>query len=396
MAGFNDENDIIWHVGVFDAHCHPTDIMASTENIASMKARALTIMATRSQDQKLVEDTARRYFIDNVTENFLDGQDVARRVLPAFGWHPWFSHELHDDRELKDELDALKHYKSVLVPEPEDLSFINALPRPTPLTQYLGETEQRLKDFPLALVGEVGLDSAFRLPNLPAPKGSADERRDKSGGSTEEYTGGSREGRPLTPFRVNMEHQKVILRAQLDLAAKMNRAVSLHSVQAHGVVFDLVQTLWKGHEKPSKRERKKLQTTRSTAPVEKDSSGMSNDETVVVRNLPYPPRICMHSYSGPPDALKQFFNPKVPTDFYFSFSAAINFSSSHKSTDKVTNVIKLVPDDRILIESDLHCAGETMDGLLKDIILKVCDIKQWPLEEGANRLKQNWMKFAFG
>ena len=104
----------------------------------------------------------------------------------------------------------------------------------------------------------------------------------------------------------------------------------------------------------------------------------------------------MHSYSGPPDALKQFFNPKVPTDFYFSFSTAINFPDSRVSTDKATRVIELVPDDRILIESDLHCAGETMDGLLQDIILRVCDIKQWPLAEGAERLKQNWIKFAFG
>lgn len=352
-------------------------------------------MATRSQDQKLVEDTARRYLLNEATETLLQGKDRSRLVLPAFGWHPWFSHELHDDRQSTDDLDVSKHYKSVLDPEPQDLDFIKALPSPTPLTQYLAETERRLKDFPLALIGEVGLDRAFRLPDLPAPKGSAEERSDKSGGSAEEYTGGSREGRPLTPFRVSLEHQKVILRAQLDLAARMNRAVSLHSVQAHGVVFDLIQSMWKGHEKPSKRERKKLQTAQSHTYPDTSSSETGKGEAIE-RHLPYPPRICMHSYSGPPDALKQFFNPKVPTDFYFSFSTAINFSDSHASTDKVTSVIKLVPDDRILIESDLHCAGERMDDLLKDIVLRVCGIKQWPLEKGANQLKQNWMKFAFG
>lgn len=394
MAGVKDEADTIWDIGVFDAHCHPTDIMASTEDIASMKARALTIMATRSQDQKLVEDTARKYLIENVSKD-LSGCDVTQVVLPAFGWHPWFSHELHDDRESNDEIDAVKHYKSVLAPEPEDLSFINALPSPTSLAQYLNDTEQRLKEFPLALVGEVGLDRAFRLPDLPTPRGPTEERREKSGGSTEEYTAGSREGRPLSPFRVNMEHQKVILRAQLDLAAKTNRAVSLHSVQAHGVVFDLLQAMWKGHENPSKREKKKLQTIKQDAQRADPSSELSKYQKSK-DHLPYPPRVCMHSYSGPPDALKQFFNPKVPTDFYFSFSTAINFPDSRASTDKATKVIELVPDDRILIESDLHCAGEMMDGLLKDIVLKVCDIKQWPLAEGAERLKQNWMKFAFG
>lgn len=394
MAEVKDKAELIWDVGVFDAHCHPTDIMASTANIASMKARILTIMATRSQDQMLVEDTARKYLIDDASEN-VSARAVCHGVLPAFGWHPWFSHELHDDRESNGQVDSVKHYKYVLVPEPDDLSFINALPSPTSLTQYLKDTEQRLKDFPLALVGEVGLDRSFRLPNLPAPSGSAEEKRDKSGGSTDEYTAGSREGRPLTPFRVNLEHQKVILRAQLDLAARMDRAVSLHSVQAHGVVFDLLQTMWKGHEKPSKRERKKLHIPGQNAQLVNVSSEVDKD-LEAKKHLPYPPRVCMHSYSGPPEALKQFFGPKVPTDFYFSFSTAINFPDSRASADKAANVIKLVPDDRILIESDLHCAGERMDDLLKEIVLKVCDIKQWPLAEGAERLKQNWMKFAFG
>ena len=340
-----------------------------------------------------MEDTARKYVIDKVSKDF-SGPGVTV-VVPAFGWHPWFSHEVYDDRESKGQMDAVEHYKSVLTPGPEDLSFLNALPLPTSLTRYLTETEQRLLNSPLALVGEVGLDRAFRLPELPSPKGPAGERSGKSGGSAEEYTAGSREGRPLSPFRVNMEHQKMILRAQLDLAAKMNRAVSLHSVQAHGVVFDLLRDMWKGHEKPSKREKKKLQTVEQGAQRGDASAGLSEGHKSQ-DHLPYPPRVCMHSYSGPPDALKQFFNPKVPTDFYFSFSTAINFPDSRVSTDKATRVIELVPDDRILIESDLHCAGETMDGLLQDIILRVCDIKQWPLAEGAERLKQNWIKFAFG
>ena len=386
----DEDAEVVWNVGVFDAHCHPTDIMASTADIAKMKARVLTVMSTRSQDQKLVQCTAQKYPIAN-KEDF--SQQGVSHVVPAFGWHPWMSHELYDDRGSDTELDVVEHYKSVLVPPPEDLDFLKALPPPTSISQYLRETEARLVEFPLALVGEVGLDRAFRLPDGPAPKGSAEERSHKSGGSLEEYTGGSREGRPLSPYRVSMEHQKAVLRAQLDLAAKTSRAVSLHSVQAHGVVFDLIQGMWKGHEKPSKRQTKRRQSVTNTHASEFEGNV---NEDQAKQSLPYPPRICMHSYSGPPDALKQFLNPKVPTDFYFSFSTAINFNDSHGSAEKVISVIKQVPDDRILIESDLHCAGELMDSLLKEIVLKVCEIKEWSLSNGAERLKQNWIKFIFG
>ena len=386
--------EVVREIGLFDAHCHPTDIMSETNKIGRMNAKALTIMATRDQDQDLVRQTAEHYRITH--PNDLVENPDKRYVVPAFGWHPWFSYQIYDDQgdQSESKIDAKTHYRSVLTPIPEDDEFLDSLPAPRSLTACIRKLEERLEKFPLALVGEIGLDRSFRVPFgpfqcPPAPDEKSGNALMKVGGSKQgEHTPGSREGRPLTPYRVSIDHQKIVLKAQLQVAAKYQRAVSVHSVATHGVVFDLLQSLWKGNEKPSKSALKKQK---------KDTNYVANaeEEKTADKELPgYPQRICLHSYSGPPDALKQFLGPRVPADLYFSFSELINFGS-HNS-NKAIEVIRAIPDDKILIESDLHCAGKKMDEILEDIFQRVCEIKGWKYKHGAKQLRKNWHDFIFG
>jgi Tat protein secretion system quality control protein TatD with DNase activity len=363
-----------WDIGVYDAHCHPTDTMASVADIPQMKATTLTIMATRGEDQDLVQQTAM---------SLVKSEQSPERAIPCFGWHPWFSHQIVDDTDANTAQQKEDHYMAVLSPPPtEDKSFINALLTPKPLSELIAETKARLQSCPNALVGEVGLDKAFRLPGIWSPV----ELENRDG----QVTPGSREGRRLSPYKVKLDHQRTVLKAQLQLAGEMDRAVSMHSVQAHGAVFDTLKELWKGHERVvlSRRKRDKQQDAEGAVSEDEASAPDSTSPP------PFPPRICMHSYSGPVEPIRQFLHPSNPSDVYFSFSSLINFSGA--PARKITDVIKALPDDRILIESDLHTAGPQMDDLLEDVARQICKLRGWELRHGVQVLADNWQRFVFG
>jgi len=414
-----------WHIGAFDAHCHPTDTMSSIASIPSMKAHALTIMATRSQDQHLVDEVARDLGIQGPESlpGAASGADTTTtrdgprsKVIPAFGWHPWFSYQIYDDRKEgpstfhpeahAGSVEAAKkaHYEAVLQPTPsEDTEFIASLPTPAPLSQFIEETRSNLEAHPYALVGEVGLDKALRIPQQ-WPSSSASSSSPSS--RDENLTPGGREGRPLSPYRVQMQHQQAILEAQLRLAGEKGRAVSIHGVQAHGVLFESVSKCWKGHEREyvSKRKRKM-----DAAPApESDSEDESKDQhdsqrkqnqgqahQAVAESKPFPPRICLHSFSGSVELLNQWLHPTNPAEIFFSFSTAVN-AGSHATKSRTAEVIRGIPDSQLLVESDLHIAGEGMDTALEDMYRRICDIKGWTLKEGVTKIRENFQRFIFG
>ena len=380
------DEEFPWHLGVYDAHCHPTDSMSCVPMISNMKARALTIMATRLQDQALVSQVAEDIGVSpSSMDKELHDDGKGCQVVPSFGWHPWFSHQMYDS-DNQSRCSKRHHYASVLTPVPDDDAFVDALPEPRPLAAFLTQTRKYLLQHPLALVGEIGLDRFFRIPNCLEP-GQVDE-------AEPDVTPGSREGRRLSPYRVSMDHQVKVMKAQLKLAAELGRAVSVHGVAAHGAVFNALQDRWRGHENPvvSQRTRKRRGSVEGAHADENEESDDAEGEGRQVK--PYPPRICLHSYSGPPEQLKQYLNPAIPATVFFSFSQVINFSTAAAS--KAEDVIRAVPADRVLVESDLHCAGERMDNLLEEMTRKVCALQGWSLAAGVEQLARNWNHFVLG
>ena len=87
--------------------------------------------------------------------------------------------------------------------------LLESQPEPRLFDDILSEVRQNLLDFPNALLGEVGLDRAFRIAY--------------------DYDATPR---ILTSFTVPFEHQLKIFEAQLELAVELKRNMSWHSVKA--------------------------------------------------------------------------------------------------------------------------------------------------------------------
>ncbi|KAG9230617.1 hypothetical protein BJ875DRAFT_149840 [Amylocarpus encephaloides] len=384
-----EEAPFPWHLGVYDAHCHPTDKMELVSGMEGMKTRVLTVMATREEDQELVARVAEAHGLKASSPSDLENLPRNECMVPGFGWHPWFSHQMYDDTaamqtDAHSEEFKINHYDSVLTPtaKPEDIEFVKHLPAPRPLKEFLAKAKANLKRFPLAIVGEIGLDKGFRLPTTWSA--------DLEGSRDHTLTPGGREGRSLSRYRVQMSHQRVIFQAQLQLAGEMQRAVSVHGVQGHGILFETLKASWQGYEKAVLSKREKKISNVPETPTDEAQKEMNNQP------MPFPPRICLHSYSGTAELLKLYCHPSVPAEIFFSFSEAINMSTEGSAEAKAVEVIKAVPDDRILVESDLHMAGAIMDEKLEQMARRICQIKCWTPEEGVKRLGDNWMRFVFG
>jgi Tat protein secretion system quality control protein TatD with DNase activity len=95
-------------------------------------------------------------------------------------------------------------------------------PEPRLFNDILSEVRKNLLDFPNALVGEIGLDRAVRIPY--------------------DYDATPR---ILTRFTIPFEHQLKIFEAQLELAVEMRRNVSMHCVKAHDATTQVFERMAK-------------------------------------------------------------------------------------------------------------------------------------------------------
>ncbi|KAI8077926.1 TatD family [Gilbertella persicaria] len=220
--------------------------------------------------------------------------------------------------------------------------MVNALADPSPYDTWYTHLHHKLQDHPEALVGEIGIDRSARL--LP-------------GGAIDWH------GKKPTQVHTSVDHQLAILDIQCQLARELNRGVSLHCVQGQGHLFDYMK-------------KQSLQFS-----------------TRQLRKLNYQPntlRVCLHSFGGSPATITQFMELKG-FEFYVSFSVAIN--AQHLPAHKMQALIQAVPEDRLLIESDLN-TPEGIDICMVDIVKIVAEARGWSIEQVVNITNKNWKRFV--
>lgn len=318
-----------------DAHCHPHDQLDKLQLIPKLKTGHITIMGVRQDDWDAVSKVAKDYNSS--------GSSSKNKCIPCFGIHPWFTHVLmtQGDKSAQD------HFKSILnSSNKEELQeMIDSLTNNATLFTYdtwYNNLRQRLLDHPEALVGEVGVDRAAKL--LP---------------------GGSIVWHDVKPTSVqcSIEHQIAIFDIQCTLARELNRGMSVHCVQGQGHLFNYLKAQ---SNQFSTRKLKQLETK------------------------PNMLRLCLHSYGGAPGSVKQFVELKG-FQIYVSFSVAIN--ARLLPANKLQELIRAVPKDRLLIESDLN-TPVGIDTCMVDIVKIVAEARQWSIQQVVEITSRNWHQFV--
>jgi len=233
----------------FDAHNHvhmgPTLPLAALQSAVdgSKLLCGMAIMSTHPRDYARVTQ---------LTES-LPKQVPGTHIVPCYGVHPWFLHELTE-----------RDWESTSSRVP---TFVQTL-------------DDLIMATPNAIVGEIGLD---RVRYDPTTKDL------------------------MTP----MEKQVAAFEAQLEIAARRERPVSIHSVQSWGPMMEVLSRLKKN-----------------------PSVGL-------------PPKIYFHAFGGKVGTVDQLLALCGRGTTYFGFPPVISFRSP-----KTKDVIRHIGLDRLVLETD--------------------------------------------
>ena len=118
--------------------------------------------------------------------------------------------------------------------------------------------------------------------------------------------------------------QRDVFREQLQIAIELQRPVSIHCVQQHGILLEIL------------KEHRRL-----------------------------PPALALHSFSGTAHQVNQLLEQVTASPIFFGISHAVNVAmntTSKKSRKQTIEAIRAIPSDRLLVESDVHRPEDEVGG----------------------------------
>lgn len=250
----------------FDAHNHvhmgPSSPLLALESASNGNAllSGMALMSTHPRDYPKVS---------HLTTS-LPNQVPGTRIVPCYGVHPWFLHEL-SERDW-------------------ELSSSSGMPN------FIQSLDELIASTPNAMVGEIGLDKLRYDPvTLDLP--------------------------------TCMETQVLALEAQLEIACRRRRPVSIHCVQAFGQLMNVLSR------------------------VKKKKVGL-------------PPKVYFHAFGGKVGTVDQLLALCGRDSTYFGFAPVINFRSP-----KTFDVIRHVGLDRLVLETDHEDASQVPESIESGIRL---------------------------
>ena len=265
------------------AHSHdPCCDNNNNDKKAALSGMAIMSTHPRDYDQVL-----------HLTKSLPEKFNGSVKVVSCFGVHPWFLHELDDN-----DWQLVAHDNST------DTSNKNNNIGSTPRPQWIQNLEHLISANPHAIVGEIGLDG-FHFD-------------------------------PTTQELVSPMHRQVeAFRLQMELAARLGRPVSIHTVQCFGPLFDTLNQI------------------------------KQNAKTVGISpKAALPPKLYFHAFGGKVGTIDQILSlcGKEPGKVYFGFAPIINFRSP-----KTADVIRKVGIDRLVLETD-HEDASLVPGSMEQCI----------------------------
>lgn len=243
------------------------------------------------------------------------------QIVPCLGVHPWFLHQVSEEEWQ--------------------------LVEDTQMPKWIQQMEELLQIHPDAIVGEIGLDGFHFDPR------------------TEQLVS------PMTK-------QVQAFRLQMELAARLGRPVSIHTVQCFGPLFETLTQI--------KKDGKKPKASKHGYNGEKKAAIAS---AAVAAGPGLPPKMYFHAFGGKIGTIDQILAlcGKEPGQVYFGFAPVINFRSP-----KTAEVVRKVGIDRLLLETD-HEDASLVPSSMEECIAFLADALTMKKEEVIERTTANAFEF---